>query len=109
MVSRELDKITAQIVSTLRTHYAPERVILFGSHAHGVAQADSDLDLLIIKQTDERFIDRWVAVRRILSDPSRKFAIETLVLTPKEVSERVARGDQFVADIIENGQVLYAA
>jgi hypothetical protein len=71
--------------------------------------ADSDHHLLIIKDTDERFIDRWNAVREILSDPSRKIAIETLALTPNRISERLAHGDQFIADILQNGQVLYAS
>jgi uncharacterized protein len=109
MLSPELDKITKQIVARLQAHYVPLKVILFGSYASGNAHFDSDLDLLIIKETDDRFIDRWVAVREILSDPSRKIAIETLVLTPNEISERLARGDQFISDILQNGQVLYAS
>jgi hypothetical protein len=34
--------------------------------------------------------------------------VETIVLTPREVASRVAAGDQFVAEILEKGQVLYA-
>lgn len=109
MTSIEIVQIIRQIVKKLQSDYAPVKVILFGSHAGGSADVDSDIDLLIIKDTNERFIDRWVTVRRILSDPSRKVAIETLVLTPQEISERLARGDQFVAEILEKGQVLYAA
>ena len=109
MAITELERITRQLVDKLRSEYAPLKIILFGSHANGTADADSDIDLLIVKDTNERFIDRWVTVRRILSDPSRKVAIETLVLTPQEVSDRLSRGDQFVAEIIESGMVLYAA
>jgi predicted nucleotidyltransferase len=105
----EIERVTRQIVDRLRSDYAPQKIVLFGSQANGTPNAESDIDLLIIKDTDERFIDRWVTVRRILSDSSRKIAIETLVLTPQEVSDRLARGDQFVAEILEKGQVLYAA
>ena len=97
------------ILEKLIAEYAPEKVILFGSHAYGGARLDSDIDLLIIKETSGRFIDRWVEVQRILSDPKRRVGLETLVLTPQEVSRRLAIGDQFIAEIIEKGDILYAA
>lgn len=102
-------EIVQNILPKLITEYAPQKVVLFGSYAYGQPKEDSDLDLLIIKETSERFIDRWVTVRRILSDSSRRIPLETLVLTPSEVSQRLAIGDQFVAEIINKGQVLYAA
>lgn len=109
MTNNEIRQITQQIVNKLQSDYDPVRIILFGSFASGSANIYSDIDLLIVKDTNERFIDRWVTVRRILSDPSRKVAIETLILTPQEVSDRLARGDQFIAEILEKGQVLYAS
>ena len=109
IASAEVGKIIQGILEKLLAGYAPQRVILFGSYAYGTPQPDSDIDLLIIKETAERFIDRWVTVRRILSDPDRKLPLETLVLTPDEVSSRLAIGDQFVAEIMEKGEVLYAA
>ena len=109
MVTAKIERITRQIVEKLRSEYKPEKVIVFGSYISGTVRNDSDLDLLIVKDTSERFIDRCVTVRRILSDPSRKIAIETLVLTPKEISDRLARGDQFIAEIIEKGKILYAS
>ena len=105
----ETREIIQGMVNTLRKDYAPQRVILFGSHAYGTPRSDSDIDLLIIKETSERFIDRWVTVRRILSDAQRKIPVETLILTPEEVSRRLAIGDQFIAEIMKEGEVLYAA
>jgi predicted nucleotidyltransferase len=102
---RELNKLLRKLVSD----YAPQRVILFGSHAYGEPSKDSDVDLLIIKETSERFIDRWTTVRSILSDPTRMWPLETLVLTPQEVSVRLAAGDQFLTEILDKGEVLYAA
>ncbi len=101
----ELDKIVRQVVDT----YQPEKVILFGSYAYGEPDADSDIDLLIIKKTSERFIERWVNVRQIVSDPERSISFDPIVLTPDEVQERLAAGDQFVEEIIKKGEVLYAA
>ena len=100
-----IDSILEKIVAK----YHPQKVILFGSYAYGEPRPDSDLDLLIIKDTNERFLDRWIQVRGILSDPSRKIPLETLVLTPDEISRRLERGDQFIESILNNGKVLYAS
>ncbi|MBI2304902.1 MAG: nucleotidyltransferase domain-containing protein [Chloroflexi bacterium] len=102
-VQEELERIVWRIVDG----YGPQKVILFGSYAYGEPHPDSDLDLLIIKETPERFMDRWVAIRRLLSDPHRHIPLETLVLTPQEVQERQARSDQFVEEILTKGWVLY--
>ncbi|MCX6377242.1 MAG: nucleotidyltransferase domain-containing protein [Armatimonadetes bacterium] len=98
-----------RIVRRIAEEYAPERVILFGSYASGSPGPDSDIDLLIIKDTPERFIDRWTTVRKIVSDPKRKVPVDTIVLTPEELSQRLRIGDQFIAEIVEKGKVLYAA
>ena len=109
MSPMELEQFLSRIVNKLRDEYRPDKVILFGSYGHGRTDSGSDVDILIIKETPARFIDRWTEVRRILSDSSRTMALDTLVLTPTEVSERLARGDQFLAEILHEGRLLYAA
>lgn len=109
VTAEEAREIIQDILGKLVAAYAPEKVILFGSYACGTPRPGSDIDLLIVKETAERFIDRWVSVRRLLSDPKRMVPLETLVLTPEEVSRRLAIGDQFLAQIIEEGEVLYVA
>jgi len=109
MTTSELKVLLDAIVQKLIKYFAPQKVILYGSYAYGNPEPDSDLDLLIIKDTTERFIDRWQAVRRILSDPNRMAPIETLILTPGEITDRIARGDQFIAEIMKKGRVLYEA
>ena len=91
---------------TKRDYY---EVLGVGRNIYGTPRPDSDIDLLVIKETPERFIDRWVTVRRILSDAQRKIPMEILVLTPQEVSTRLAIGDQCIAEIMKEGEGLYAA
>ena len=38
--------------------YHPQRIILFGSVARGDADAESDLDVLVIKDTTDPFVSR---------------------------------------------------
>jgi len=104
-IRTEIQKITRRVIDT----YQPEKIILFGSYAYGKPGANSDLDLLIIKKTSERFFDRLVNVRRIVSDPMRSIPFEPIVLTPDEVKERLAIGDQFIEEILTKGEVLYAS
>jgi len=98
-----------KILDKLVTGYAPQKVILYGSYAYGKPDRDSDIDLLIIKETTERFIDRWVTVQQILTGTHPSILVETLVLTPQEMERRLAIGDQFVEENITRGEVLYAA
>ena len=97
------------MLKKLVDRYVPEKVILFGSYAHGNPSPDSDLDVLVIKSTRDSFIDRYTAVRRILSDPSRMIPMDILVLTPEELSDRLALGDQFLQKIVDEGRVLHGA
>lgn len=104
-IRTEIEKIVRQVVGA----YQPEKIILFGSYAYGVPHKDSDIDLLIIKKTSQSFIDRLIQVRKILTDPNRSVPLETIVLTPEELSARLKIGDQFIQEIVRRGEVLYAA
>jgi len=109
MTKERVEQTIQNILERLLTGYAPQKVILFGSYAYGNPRRDSDIDLLVIKETSERFIDRWVTARRLLTDPSRRLPLQVIVLTPQELSERLDIGDQFIKEIIDRGEVLYDA
>lgn len=102
---QEIERIVRQIAEG----YRPLKVILFGSHAWGEPTEDSDIDLLIVKETSDRFIDRWVKVRELIADPKRRIPVQPIVTTPEELDRRIARGDQFFQRIITQGKLLYAA
>lgn len=103
--SQEIERIVKQIAEG----YRPLKVILFGSYAWGEPTEDSDIDLLVVKETPERFIDRWVAVREMIADPKRRTPVEPIVVTPEELRRRIAVGDQFFQEIVQRGKLLYAA
>lgn len=107
--SNKINTVITNMLELLIANYQPSKVFLFGSHVMGNPDADSDIDLLIIKDTEERFIDRWCAVGTILAGSHPSIPVDTLVLTPKELSTRVSRGDQFIIDILAQGKLLYAA
>jgi uncharacterized protein len=96
------------VVRKLVAEYAPEKVVLFGSHAYGVSHRDSDIDLLIIKNTQENFFNRLTRVRQVVSGMHKGVPFDPIVLTPSEVEARLKGGDQFSEEILEKGQVFYA-
>lgn len=48
MAATEVDPAILEMARTIVDRYAPEQVILFGSHARGTAGPDSDVDLLVV-------------------------------------------------------------
>ena len=85
------------IVSRLNKSYDPEKIILYDSYAYGNPTSDSDIDLLIIKDTAKRPVDRFVEVKQIIYQPGRSIPISPIVYTPKELEERLKMGIDFVA------------
>jgi predicted nucleotidyltransferase len=59
-MKEEVKKMLAEIVEKLKSEYKPLKIILFGSYAYGNPTEDSDIDLLILKNTNERRVDRFV-------------------------------------------------
>lgn len=86
--------------------FQPERVLLFGSYAHGTPTPDSDVDLFIIAHFVGRPVDKSVEIR-MKTRPA--FPVDLIVRTPEKVRERLAMGDVFIKDILETGKVLYEA
>ncbi len=96
-----------KLVERIVADYAPKKVILFGSYAYGEPNEYSDIDLLIIKDTDKRPIERWMEVKRLLRDRSRKTSVSPLVYTNHELDHRLAIKDFFIQEVLEKGEVLY--
>lgn len=97
-----IDLIKA-IAKRLKEQYGAKEVILFGSYAKGNPREDSDIDLLIISDSKERFFERQATVRRLLRDLKKRIPVSPVVLTPEELEERKKHEDQFISEILETG------
>jgi len=93
------------IVDRLARELRPEKIILFGSYAYGDPTPDSDVDLLVIMETEASGGERYSMVS-VLLEP-RQFPVDILVRTPSEVERALAKGDFFIREIIDQGHVLY--
>jgi predicted nucleotidyltransferase len=100
-------KFLCEAVKKLAKEYRPEKIILYGSYAYGHPTPESDIDLLIVRDTDKKRVDRFVDVSRILYQPNRPVTISPMVYTPQEIEERLSLGDGFIQDILRRGCILY--
>lgn len=94
-----------EVTKKIATEYQPERIILFGSYAWGEPGPDSDVDLFIVKESDERRIDRARAVRKLIFGSG--IAIDILVYTPAEIERRLSFEDPFITHILTKGKILW--
>lgn len=82
----------------------PEKIILFGSYAYGEPTPDSDVDLLIVWDTDKPRRERVVEISLLLYP--RPFPVDIIVKTPHELEEELPH-NFFLREIVSKGVVLY--
>jgi predicted nucleotidyltransferase len=99
------EEVLQAVVHRLVTGLHPHKIVLFGSYISGTPTADSDVDLLVIMDTQARPVDRYLRVSRLLRP--RPFPLDLLVKTPKEIAQALERNDAFMREIIAQGRVLY--
>ena len=106
-----MDRLDAYLIDALRD-FDPDRIVIFGSRAGGSARADSDVDVLIVKDDPRRWVERVMdATERLYSErlvEARRDLppFDVLVYTPAEIAERLALGDPFFAEMV-SGRLVY--
>lgn len=91
-----------RIVERLKRDESVRLVLLFGSMARGEVGDESDIDLIVVKETDKRFLDR---LDEFYDEAT--VAMDVLVYTPEEFESMKHR--RFIKEAIEKGVVLYEA
>ena len=106
MFTVPIDEATVlEIVRRLVEAVKPDRIILFGSRARGDADPDSDLDLLIIKDSDTPRHQRTIPAYSALAG----LGIPTDILwrTPAEIADWSRVPNHVVTRAMREGKVLY--
>ena len=94
------------IVEKIVREIQPEKIILYGSYARGDYHRDSDLDLFIIKDSEEssRLVRR--RIEKLLR--GRHFSVDIRVRQPAEVEMNFrAKNPFYIHHIFGQGTVLY--
>ncbi len=98
----ELEQEIKRIVERSKKDMSVKLILLFGSMARGDIRSASDIDLIVVKETDKKFLDR---LDEFYKDAN--IAMDVLVYTPDEF-ERL-KGRSFIKKAIAEGKILYEA
>ena len=108
MANRDLQKISQDEIHDYAQRigeiFMPDKVILFGSHASGNANTDSDVDLFVIMNFVGRAPQQAYEIRKAIP---KSFPLDLIVRRPQEVEQRLEMGDLFIRDVLSNGKILY--
>jgi len=106
--ARDQTQIEAKIAEMVRRivdGFGPERIILFGSFANGTADADSDVDLLVVMPLNASKRKRAAEIDLALADVG--LPKDVIVVTPEEVDKYRDIVGSIIYPALRDGKVLY--
>ena len=108
------DKTHIPTIARIRESLAPliaragaRKAVVFGSYAKGNADRHSDLDIIIVHDTNKGFFDRASDFSEIHSAWPR--SLDMLIYTPDELDEMLAQRRPFIEIALDEGVVIYEA
>jgi predicted nucleotidyltransferase len=93
------------VTHAIAENFKPEKIILFGSYASGFPTPDSDLDLLVVMDSDQPRYKRSVPIRLMFTPVP--CAMDILVYTPDEVEKWNGATNHIVTEAHLSGRVIY--
>ena len=101
----DLPENVQEVIQRIVEGYDPEKIIIFGSYARGDWTDDSDLDVLVVKETRERPFERIGAVSG--SCWPRKLSMDIVVKTPEEIENELQEQQLFTREIMREGVLVH--
>ena len=96
-----------EVVYKIANFYRPEKIILFGSYATQTANENSDLDLLIVKNSNLPRTERNIEIWKELRKEKYFFPIDILVYTNSEIEKDKNSKYTFVYEALNKGKIVY--
>jgi predicted nucleotidyltransferase len=98
--------LLATAVERLKAEFQPEEIYLFGSHAWGTPNEDSDVDLMVVvRESEERGTRR--AQRALLCLRDIRMALDVIVPTRAQVDRYKHVGTSLFHEVLARGRKLY--
>jgi uncharacterized protein len=92
------------VIRQIAEKFQPLKIILFGSYAYGNPRPESDVDLLVVMETQLKEIQQEIL---ICQQVDCHFGLDVIVKTPEDLKRRIALGDPFLQEIAQRGKVRY--
>ncbi len=99
----ELSDIADRLRPVLKEHRV-QRAIVFGSMARTESSRHSDLDLIIVMDTNKRFLDRYDGLLQPITQAADR-PVDLLIYTPNELQSISHR--PFIARALREGRIIY--
>lgn len=99
------DEVLGEIVRRIVSAGDPQQIVLFGSRARQDSDEDSDIDILVIEESEEPRFKRSPRYYKATcgTGPAR----DIVVWTPAEIHEWETVPNHFVTTALREGRVLY--
>ncbi|MBW1717853.1 MAG: nucleotidyltransferase domain-containing protein [Deltaproteobacteria bacterium] len=99
----ELEELKNRFSEVFRRNRV-KKAVLFGSAARGTESKKSDLDIMIVVETDKRFFDRYDDFLDLYQMGGPR-GLDLLIYTPEELESISHR--RFIRGILTEGKTLY--
>jgi uncharacterized protein len=99
------EKTIKSIIQSIAKNCLPEKILLFGSYGSRNASPESDLDILVIMETDLPKHKRATPIR-LLFKPT-PCAMDILVYTPEEIEYWNGTPNHIITEIFQSGRIVY--
>lgn len=93
------------IVDRIALNYNPDKIILFGSYAHGNYSDNSDLDFILVKDTNTPKHKRGLEVRRLFH--GLPIPMDFKIYTSSEFDSELSNQYSFLSSAIKGSKILY--
>lgn len=98
-VFKKIEQYTHKVAKELK----PKAIILFGSFAKGDINEGSDVDIMVVADFEQEFLQRI----KVLLDLNVGLPLEPVGYTPEEFNEMRVKGNRFISELLESGKILY--
>lgn len=98
-----VNKVVDAIVADLN----PRMIVIFGSVAKGCATDASDIDVMVVMDTDRRFVERSFPIQRALIKRRINVDRDIFVVTPEEFGQDIDDETSLVHEAFNTGYVAY--
>lgn len=108
MIKREIkDKTIIKLLSIIINIAHPDKVILFGSHARGTTDEESDYDFIILKRDIKNERDVTRPIYRELCEKSIPVSVDLIACSFKKWEKNLNKNYMIYKKAHEEGIVIY--
>jgi len=103
--SQEIFETIAKYQDKVIQKLKPKKIILFGSFARGDFNEGSDVDLIVIGDWQQDFLDR---IKVLLDMNEFGLPLEPIGYTEQEFEQMANEGNRFINEVIATGKIVYS-